>query len=382
MNVSVQAETEVIRLTNNGYMDILPAVNGNDVVWQGYQDGDWEIFLYDIAAAQTIQISNNDYDDIAARTDGNHVVWLGMNDRGGNIFMYDITSGQITQVTDNGKIKSWPQISDGRIVWAAQEVTESVLPGEIELYTIADGTITSISAPVDPDGILDDNTPVIGNNKVVWTQAGVDNIVTTLFVHDLITGATYPAPDGFTMDFGPTQSGNLSITTRFDGNDREIFLQHLRFRRNEQITDNSVEETHPAIHGNHLAWVSGQGVAQEIYLGITRSLFIVAPGDGLISHENKYPVFKWEGIGYNRFKVQFSSNRDFLDNWTTVTFPQPDDVWLFDTSFTVEKWLTGRLNQLRKGDNPLYWRILARDEYGNEKISQVRSFMMAPPGKN
>jgi hypothetical protein len=292
--------------------------------------------------------------------------------------MYEISTGQITQVTDNEKIKSWPQISDGQVVWAAQEVAESVLPGEIELYEIDTGTIATISASVDPEGNLDDNTPLIGNNDVIWVQTGLDNIQTTIFIHDLTTGATYPAPDDFTKGFGPTRDGNLSITTRFDGQDREIFLNHLRFRSNEQITYNDVEEKHPGIHGNHLVWVSGQGAAQEIYLGITRSLNVVSPGDGLISHEKEYPVFKWEGIGYDRFKVQFSSTRDFIDNRTTVTFPWPGDAWLYEASFTVDEGQIGQLNQLRRGFQPLYWRVLAQDEYGNEQISQVRSFVMGP----
>jgi hypothetical protein len=175
------------------------------------------------------------------------------------------------------------------------------MPGEIELYDIAapPGTEpTTISVAVDPDGDLDDHSPLIGNNQVVWVQTGLyenvgassnqpaNNMVkcstpqgnkncgykNTLFIHDLTTGATYPAPDDFTIDFGPTRSGNLSITTKFDGNDREIFLNHLGRRRNTQITDNDVEEKHPAIHGNHLVWVSGQGAEQEIYLGITSNL--------------------------------------------------------------------------------------------------------------
>ena len=377
MNVSVQAETEVIRVTDNDYVDILPSINGNYLVWQRDHDGDWEVFLYDIAAAQTIQISDNGYHDISPRTDGNYVVWLGMNNAGGNIFLYNINSGQITQVTpDNGTIKSPPQIADGVVVWSTQEVTESVLPGEIELYEIDTGTITTISAPVDPEGNLDDHTPVIGNNKVVWVQTGLDNIETTLFVYDLTTGDTFPAPNNFIISHGPTQDGNLSITTKFDGYDREIFLNHLRLNRNEQITDNSVEEKHPRIHGNHLVWVSGQGAEQEIYLGIARYLAPISPGDGLISHEKNYPVFMWEGIGYDRFKVQFSSVIDFIEK-RTLTFPQLDNAWLHETSFTVEE--ASQLSRLRKRHQPLYWRVLAQDEYGNEKVSQVRSFTMGPP---
>ncbi len=136
MSISVQAETEIIRITSNGYEDILPAVHGNTIVWQGRYNGEKEIFLYDIAAAQTKQITDNDYPDIAPQTDGRYVVWLGMNNPGGNIFYYDTNSRQIIQVTtDNGiiTIKSPPRIADGRIVWADQDVWRSVWPGDIVL---------------------------------------------------------------------------------------------------------------------------------------------------------------------------------------------------------------------------------------------------------
>ncbi len=377
MNISVYAETEIIQVTSNDYMDILPAVHDNCLVWQGYHNGDWEVFLYDISTAQTKQISDNAYHDISARTDGNYVTWLSMNNAGGNIFLYDINSGQITQVTSNEAIKSPPQITDGLIVWSSQEVTESVRPGEIKLYKIANETTTTLSAPVDPEGNLDDYSPVITDNKVVWVQTRSDNIETTLFIYNLTTGTTVPAPDDFTISPGPTHDGNLTITTKFTGQDREIFLNHQRLKKIEQITNNSVEEKHPKIDGNHLVWVSGQGGEQEIFLGITRYLTAISPGDGLISYEKEYPVFMWESIGYNRFKVQFSTVKDFKEK-LTGTFPQLGDSWLHETSFTADNREAIFLNRLGERNQPLYWRVLAQDEYGNEKISQVRSFV----GKN
>ncbi|MFC1845462.1 right-handed parallel beta-helix repeat-containing protein, partial [Thermodesulfobacteriota bacterium] len=355
MSISVQAETEFSRITNktiNSYENILPAVHGNYVVWQGRYDdgdddyddgdGDWEIFLYDIAADQTILISDNYYDDIAPQTDGSYVVWLGMDNRGGNIFFYDIVNGGITQVTTvvpydlntectnvdvpypcctgfgvgicptmhNVIIKSPPRIADGRIVWAAQAVIEdikkktlnwagikedkyinvikSVLPGDIMLYEIeTGGTPTIIS---DPANNLNDHTPLIDSTKVVWVQTGPDNLESTVFVHDLPLTSSgtypYPAPDNSATVQSPTRDGNLSITTKFDGQDKEIFLSHQRLRKNIQITDNDVEEKQPKIHGNHLVWVSGQGAGQEIYLGTTRLLSSMSPGDGFVLIQN------------------------------------------------------------------------------------------------
>ena len=383
MSIFVQAETEIIRITANGYEDILPAVHGNTIVWQGRYNGEREIFLYDIAAAQTLQITDNDYPDIAPQTDGRYVVWLGMNNTGGNIFYYDTNSNsvlinQVPEVpeTDNVIIKSPPRIADGRIVWAAQDVWRSVWPGVIELHDIETGTSTNISAPADPDDNLDDHMPVIDSTKVVWVQTGSDNIESTVFVHDLTSGDTFPAPDNFATVQSPTQDGNLSITTKSDGHDKEIFLSHQRLRRNIQITDNDVEENHPKIHGNHLVWVSGRGAEQEIYLGITRLLSAITPGDGFGFTKKSYFVFEWEAIGYDRFRVQVSSTKDFTMD-ETFTFPPLSDSWFDETSFTVDKKLAKWLNSMGKEHNTLYWRIVAQDQYGNETTSQVQRIVIA-----
>jgi beta propeller repeat protein len=379
MSIFVQAETEVIRITDNGYEDILPAVHGNTIVWQGWYNGEKEIFLYDIAAAQTKQITDNDYPDLAPQTDGRYVVWLGMNNRGGNIFYYDTNSGQTIQVTTDNEIitiKSPPRIADGRIVWAAQVMADSVLPGEIELYDIETGFSTTISAPADPDNNLDDNTPVIDSTKVVWVQTGLGNIESTVFVHDLTSGDTFPAPDNFVTVQSPTQDGNLSISVKFDGQDKEIFLSHQRLRKNMQITDNGVDDKQSKIHGNHLVWVSGRGAEQEIYLGISRLLSAITPGDGFVLNKNSYyPVFEWEAIGFDRFRVQFSSTKDFTEG-EMFTFPPLSDPWLYETSFTADESLTQWLDDMGMISSSLYWRIAAQDQYGNETTSQVRRIVM------
>ncbi len=375
LSLSVHAETEIIQVTSNNHIDILPAINDNYLIWQGYHNGDWEVYLYNISLAQTKQITDNAYHDISAQIDGNYVTWLSMNNAGGNIFLYDINSGQITQVTDNEAIKSPPQIADGLVAWTTQEVTESVLPGDVKLYKIVTGTTTTLSASVDPEGNLDDYSPLIRDNKVIWVQAGLDNIETTIFIYDLTTGTTVPVPDDFTIDPGSTRDGNLTITTKFIGLDREIFLNHQRLKRNEQITNNSVEEKHPRIDGNHLAWVGGEEKEQEIYLGLTRYLAVISPGDGLFSYEKEYPVFMWESIGYNRFRVQVSTVREFKEKQTR-TFPQLGDSWLHETSFTADNGEANLLNRLGERNQPLYWRVLAQDEYGNETISKVHSFVV------
>jgi hypothetical protein len=142
-----------------------------------------------------------------------------------------------------------------------------------------------------------------------------------------------------------------------------------------QITDNGVDEKQPKIHGNHLVWVSGRGAEQEIYLGITRLLSPISPGDGFVSYKKSNFVFEWEAIGYDRFRVQFSFTKDFTEG-ETPPFPPFSDSWFYETSFTVDESLSKWLDDMGKISSSLYWRIVAQDQYGNETTSQVRRIVV------
>jgi beta propeller repeat protein len=263
LNVLAQAGN---RVTTNSYEDNSPHIKGNYLVWQGQIDGDWEIFLYNVATGECpVQITANGYDDISPQTDGDYVVWLGFSLpdgdiflSGGEIFLYDISNGKTTRITVDTNVDSYPQIADGRVVWASHAVGSSVEPGEIFLYDIASGVIQQLT-----DNTLDDSSPRINNQSVVWVQEDVAG-TTSLFIHYLGNG-TESVPDGFVWEDSPQKDGHLKVLTRYDGNDREIFVLNTNLGVYEQITDNDLEDTSPVISGGIIAWVGGKAQASEIY---------------------------------------------------------------------------------------------------------------------
>jgi len=253
------------QITENSYEDIFPSIRGNNLVWQGRVDGDWEIFAYDIAAAGTpIQITHNTYDDISPQTDGSYVVWLGYSQSGGEIFLYDLSKGGApVQITNDGKADSPPQIANGRVVWTSHQVSDSVEPGEIVLYDIAAGQPTQLT-----NNTLDDSAPRINDQTVMWVEA--NGTGKTVYIYDLTkpVGPTNPAPapEGFVWTDSPQTDGNLTVLARRDGSDREIFVHNTTLNTYEQLTDNDGEDSYPRISGNNVAWVSGKGQASEIFL--------------------------------------------------------------------------------------------------------------------
>jgi beta propeller repeat protein len=267
LHVVVQAGN---RVTTNSYEDNSPHIKGNYLVWQGQIDGDWEIFLYNVATGECLgQITANGYDDISPQTDGNYVVWLGFSDGGifvpgGEIFLYDISTGQTTRITNDSNVDSYPQIADGRVVWASHAVGSSVEPGEIMLYDTSNPSVSEVEIDVISNTTFDCYSPRINSETVVWVQSDGSG-GTALFRYDLTTGVVEPAPEDCVWEDTPQKDGNQKVLTRYDGNDREIYVLHTDTGNYEQITDNDLEDTSPVISGGIIAWVGGKAQASEIY---------------------------------------------------------------------------------------------------------------------
>jgi hypothetical protein len=109
---------------------------------------------------------------------------------------------------------------------------------------------------------------------------------------------------------------------------------------------------------------------------------LVSPADGSKFDINEeFPVFVWESSeDYIQFKIQFSKVASFEGQYT-LTFPESGDAWLNEPSITLDRTQTTDLKKLLQGSyeelKPLYWRVLARDGYGNEEISQARHIVVS-----
>ena len=110
------SEYIVNQLTDNPYDDLNGNMNANgQVVWQGHDGTDAEIFLYD--GTNTTQLTDNSHNDVSPEINANgYVVWQGSDGSDTEIFLYDGTS--VTQLTDNDYNDRDPYISDnGSVFW-------------------------------------------------------------------------------------------------------------------------------------------------------------------------------------------------------------------------------------------------------------------------
>ncbi|MBW1858932.1 MAG: hypothetical protein JRI70_02380 [Deltaproteobacteria bacterium] len=258
------AGSTITQVTNNSYEDSFPRIKGDYLVWQGYVDGDQEIFLYNIATGETTQITYNDYDDLSPQTDGSNIVWHGFKDGEWDIFLWD--GSTVQTISDRSAEDVSPQIANGLIVWASAPFGgDSAGSGEIMFYDVGTKTHILLSGSVDPGNVLDDSAPRISAEEVMWTQTDNDEN-TTMYLYSLPSGPAFRAPESYIWKGSAQSDGNLMVSTPFDGNDKEIVVHDNTLRSRERITNNDLQDTFPSISGNYVAWVGGQLQAAEIYL--------------------------------------------------------------------------------------------------------------------
>jgi len=364
------AESTVTRVTSNLFEDGRPEIQGNYVVWQGYVDGDWEIFVYDMGTGETQQITENNYNDTSPCTDGKYVAWVGFSRLGGEIFLYRIgdpapRTGDENAITDDDYIDHSPQIANGRVVWVSNQVTDSVGPENIFLYDA--GIIIQLT-----DNASEISSPRISNEGVTWLQPDpLDRKNNLVYVYDFETRTTSLSSTPVWKN--PRCDGDLSVVTRLDGYDRDLFVLNKRLGKEEQLTRNDVEDRYPGISGNHLAWASGVGEASEIYVATYKFLALLTPRDGtVVPYKSTPPTFGWEGMGYDRFKLELSDREDFGGR-NTFTLPLMGST-LSETSFVpaVWEWLYVQLTGVAA--DRIFWRVQGMDAKGDVGLSDAASF--------
>ena len=241
--------TGTVQLTDNDTNDYLPQISGKNIVWQGHDGNDNEIFFYD--DTNIIQLTNNDTNDHSAQISGKNIVWQGNDGNDDEIFFHDGIN--TVQLTDNDTDDYLPQISGNNVVWASGYGAES----EINLY---DGTNTIQLTNND----IGDSVPKISGNNVVWASGyGAESEIN---LYDGTTTIQLTDNDPF-PDLNPQISGNNVVWTASPppvGNVRPpvsfVFYSGTSY---ETITPqiSRVYDYHkPEISGNNVVWVSSDPI--------------------------------------------------------------------------------------------------------------------------
>ena len=226
--------SKVIQVTNNDYFDRFPQIHNGQVVWQGYDGRDTEIFLWDGWSIR--QLTDNDHNDKYPRIHDGQVVWQGWDGHDWEIFYWD--GRHMRQITDNSYDDVNPHIHKGKVVWEGRDKQDY----EIFLW---DG----VSVRALTQNEYDDRNPKINNGQVVWE--GLDGEHWKIFFWD---NSLRALTSGRTDDRSPSIHNGMVVWEHKDwyGDDFEIYLWDGESTKG--LTHNDYDDRNPQIHEGHVVW--------------------------------------------------------------------------------------------------------------------------------
>jgi len=154
--------TAISRIGESFCTEFSPWINSKgEVVWQGWDGWDYEIFLYD--GSDTTQLTNNSYDDVGPQiNDRGWIAWRQFDGEDYEIFIYD--GSMIRQLTNNSYSENGLQLNDSaQLVWWAE--TDGT---NREIFFYNGSAITRIASNSTSDGAPKLNA----NGDVVWNAGG------------------------------------------------------------------------------------------------------------------------------------------------------------------------------------------------------------------
>ena len=202
--------TNLVQITTNYYYVQNPDIQGNELVFQGWDGNDYEIFRYRFDTEQIEQITNNQFDDVSP------VVW------------------------------------DGRIAWIAHPTITA------EIFYLADGAIRKIS-----EGTQDNGAPSIWKDKVVWQ--GYDD--TDLEIYYFNGRRAIKLTSNTWDDMAPQlRDGLITWMSYVDNWDAEIMAFDLGDNIAVQLTNNEFEDSSPRTSGEKIVWqaIAGDGTSIQL----------------------------------------------------------------------------------------------------------------------
>jgi hypothetical protein len=407
------------RISDDVQADVAPKIVNGKVVWVSHSVGvdtligPGDIILYDIAAGVIYNISadnfvdpNNDHDDYAFRFDGSRILWTQNTNLGdfaqyvydlvtNKIYRYifppdpeddtvsipyleDVVTGEITYLDPGGLTLQDNPRSDGDLTVSATSIGGSDREIVLSDYQIKRGDqITS--------NWIEDTQPVIKDNIVVWKGGEGNSSEIYLYeIQPLFANAGYD----FEIDIANVDQMVIRGKAGGGANHYRWLLGTTDLTGWIQVVGGQA----PLDLANMSGFASGpQTLTLEVSDGQTIisdkvtmtlqdwPLGLVLPADSSEQVKGTYPEFTWVS-SYRNFKIQISPTPGFGDA-ETVTYPSGSDEWMIGsiTSFTPDAATTQELDDLLSESSLAYWKIVARDAYGNKKASETRSFIIIPP---
>jgi beta propeller repeat protein len=270
-NLSTSTKTPI---PINGTSPYVPVIYGDRIVWgdsilinantTGYSLP--VIYMYDLSTSKETQITTTNEAAMSPAIYGDKIVWMGSRNAGGgnyldpaldwDIYMYNLSTFKETPITTNKSLQMRPAIYGDRIIWMDNRNGGSkdwLFPsGNWDIYMY--NLSTSTETQITTNESLQMYPAIFGDN-IVWIDSRNGN--GEIYVYNLTTSNGISISNVSWKYDHPSIYGNRIVWTDFRNGKWEIFMHDLSTSRETQITTNSSSSqkpSNPAIYENKIVW--------------------------------------------------------------------------------------------------------------------------------
>ncbi len=180
-----------------------PFINGNWVSFTS-NEGDSEIYYYDIAGVSVTKLTNNGLSDYESTINEKYIGYIHYDGSDREVMLYDRTADETDQLTNDSE-NSYNVFLVGD--YCGYVTGESSNAATLNLYNTSDETTTTIASNV-----------------------------------------------AYDADSRPSAHGDLIVYMGWDGNDWEIYAYRISTKTTTKITNNNFNDRYPRVRGNRIVW--------------------------------------------------------------------------------------------------------------------------------
>jgi hypothetical protein len=247
-NVYVYDGNTILPITASG-INYRPWVSGDYIVYGRLTN---DVMLYNLADHPTTptQIiapigqggTGNELDPFI---NGNWVSFTS-NEGDSEIYYYDIASDAVTKLTNNGLNDYESVINDGYIGYIHYDGNDR----EAMLYDRAAAETVQLTN----DSVGSSNIFLLGEYCGYVTGESSNAATMHLYNADDESTVTIAGNVSYYYDDRPSAHGDLIAYMGWDGNDWEIFVYSISTQSTTQITNNSYDDRYPRVRGKRIVW--------------------------------------------------------------------------------------------------------------------------------
>jgi beta propeller repeat protein len=229
-----------------------PAIYGNKVVWVecvGYDDNyDCKLVIYDIPTAKRLQIAKNVSEDSIPAIYENKIVWHYSENGNSNVYMYDLSTFTKCKITTS-KDALYPAIYADRIVWTDYRNKTS----NIYMYNLSTSKETQIT-----DSELPHLNAAIYGDNIVWEgdRGGRRYSVNPdIYMYNISTSKVTQITNSESASRPKIYKDNIIwMDSRNSHSGSDIYMYNISMQEEAQIIMNGSTQNWPAIYEDRLVW--------------------------------------------------------------------------------------------------------------------------------